>query len=192
LISADADVDASARVSDSATIWGFVQVREDAEIGANCVIGRGAYIDAGVIVGANCKIQNDALIYAPASLDDGVFIGPGAVLTNDTFPRAINPDGSQKSGADWEMVGVKVRKGAAIGARAVVLGGLEVGEWALVAAGAVVTRDVPAYALVVGVPARRIAWVGPSGRPLSRRDGMWLDPQTGAEFFEKDERIAPA
>lgn len=155
------------------------------------MIGRGAYIDRGVVVGDNCKIQNDALIYAPARLEDGVFVGPAAVFTNDTFPRAVNPDGTQKEGSDWDMVGVTVRAGASIGARCVVLGGVEIGGWALVAAGSVVTKDVPPYALVAGVPARRIGWVGPRGVPLTPRDGLWVDTQTGAEFREKDEQIEP-
>jgi acetyltransferase-like isoleucine patch superfamily enzyme len=166
-------------------------VREGASVGENCIVGRGAYIDAGVTVGANCKIQNNALVYAPAVLEDGVFIGPAAILTNDTFPRAVNPDGSLKTGSDWDMVGVTVRRGASIGAGAIVLGGVEVGEWALVAAGAVVSKDVAPYALVSGVPARRVSWVGPSGMPLVEGDGVLVDPGTGAEFEDQDERIVP-
>lgn len=192
MIAPDADVDARARISDSAKVWGLAQIREDAVVGENCIVGRGAYIDVAVKVGNNCKIQNNALIYAPAILEAGVFVGPAAVFTNDTFPRAINSDGSQKDGSDWEMVGVTVRRGASIGARAVVLGGVEVGEWAMVAAGAVATRDVPPYAMVAGVPARRVAWVGPRGVPLVRRDGVWVDPETGAQFHEENERINPS
>jgi acetyltransferase-like isoleucine patch superfamily enzyme len=192
LIAADALVDPGAQVADSATVWGLAQVREGASVGENCIIGRAAYIDAGVSVGANCKIQNNALVYAPALLEDGVFVGPAAVLTNDTFPRAVNPDGSLKTGADWEMVGVTVRHGASVGAGAVVLGGVEIGEWALIAAGAVVTKDVTPYSLMAGVPARQVSWVGPSGKPLERQGGVWVDLETGAEFTEEDERIVPS
>jgi len=191
LIANNADVDDRARVSESARIWQLAQVREDAVVGENCIIGRGAYIDAGVIVGDNCKIQNNALVYAPAVLEDGVFVGPAAVFTNDTFPRAINADGTLKEASDWEMKGVTVRRGASIGARAVVLGGVEVGEWALIAAGSVVTKDVPPYALVAGVPAKRVAWVGVSGVPLESRDGLWVEPGPGAEFVERDGRLLP-
>lgn len=192
LIAPSADVDERARVAGSARVWHLAQVRENASVGENCIIGRGAYIDAGVVVGDNCKVQNYALVYAPAVLEDGVFVGPAAVLTNDTFPRSINPDGTLKSSSDWDMVGVTLRRGSSIGARAVVLGGVEVGEWALIAAGAVVTKDVPAHALMVGVPARRIGWVGKGGPPLEDRDGVWVDPESGAEFTEEDERLTPA
>ncbi|HJS72094.1 MAG TPA: acyltransferase [Acidimicrobiia bacterium] len=192
MIAPDALVDPTASVADSAKVWGLAQIREGASVGENCIIGRAAYVDAGVSVGAHCKIQNNALVYSPAVLEDGVFVGPAAVLTNDTFPRAVNPDGSLKAGSDWEMVGVTVRRGASVGAGAVVLGGVEIGEWALVAAGAVVTRDVAPYSLVAGVPARRVSWVGPGGKPLVQRGGVWVELETGAEFSEEDERIVPS
>lgn len=191
MIAPTADVDERARVADSARIWHLAQVRENAVVGENCIIGRGAYIDAGVKVGDNCKIQNDALVYAPAVLEDGVFVGPAAVFTNDTFPRAINPDGSLKSASDWDMVGVIVRRGAAIGAGAVVLGGVEVGEWALIAAGAVVTEDVSPYALMAGVPARRVGWVGASGARLESDGTHLVDPGDGTRYAERDGEVQP-
>lgn len=192
MIAESADVDQRARIAASVRIWGLAQVRENAVIGEHNIIGRGVYVDAGVIIGDNCKIQNDALLYAPAVLEDGVFVGPGAVLTNDTFPRAINPDGTVKTGSDWHRVGVTIRRGASIGARAVVLGGVEIGEWALVAAGAVVTRDVAPHALVAGTPARQVGWVGVSGERMSDESGMWLDRATGRTFREEDGRLVPA
>ena len=122
-------------------------------MGSNCTIGRGAYVGPGVVVGPNCKLQNYALVYEPARLADGVFVGPAAVLTNDLHPRAVTPDGTLKGSEDWDAVGVTVGTGASIGARAVCVAPVSVGAWATVAAGAVVTRDVPDYAVVVGVPA---------------------------------------
>ena len=118
-IADSADVAAEARVGDGSSVWHLAQVREGAVLGEGCVIGRGAYIGPGVQLGAHCKVQNYALVYEPARLADGVFVGPAAVLTNDTFPRAVNPDGSLKSADDWEAVGVSIGHGASVGARAV-------------------------------------------------------------------------
>ncbi len=184
-----ADIDPRATVAETASVWHLAQIRENAIIGENCIIGRGAYIDAGVVVGDNCKIQNNALVYAPAVLEDGVFVGPAVVFTNDTFPRAINSDGSLKSASDWESRGATVRHGAAIGARSVVLGGVEIGAWALVAAGSVVTKNVPAHALMVGSPARQVGWVGFSGQRLETEGDELIDPVDGKRFVEIDGRL---
>src|SRR3954447_2065906 len=141
-----ADVDEKAAIGAGTTVWHLAQVREDATVGTDCVIGRGAYVGPGVVVGNNVKLQNYALVYEPARLADGVFIGPAVVLTNDTYPRAVNPDGSAKSAHDWDPVGVTVERGASIGARAVCVAPVTVGAWSLVGAGSVVVRDVPAHA----------------------------------------------
>jgi UDP-2-acetamido-3-amino-2,3-dideoxy-glucuronate N-acetyltransferase len=181
-IAPSADVAASARIGDGTSIWHLAQVRENAELGEGCVIGRGAYIGSGVRLGKYCKVQNYALVYEPADLADGVFIGPAAVLTNDTYPRAVNPDLSLKSASDWQAVGVTIHEGAAIGARAVCVAPVTIGRWATVAAGAVVTKDVPDFALVVGVPARRVGWVGKAGVPLEPDGDGWRCPRTGARY----------
>ena len=185
-----ADLDDGVAIGDGSSIWHLAQVRGGADIGENVVVGRGAYIGTGVHVGNNCKIQNYALVYEPAYLEDGVFIGPAAVLTNDTFPRAINPDGTAKSAHDWEPVGVTLRQGASVGARAVCVAPVTIGAWATVAAGSVVTRDVPDYALVAGVPAKRIKWVGRSGFPLEQTgDSTFVDPKTGDEFQQSGDTL---
>jgi UDP-2-acetamido-3-amino-2,3-dideoxy-glucuronate N-acetyltransferase len=179
-IVASAEVDPTATIGDGSSIWHLAQVRNEARIGKNCIVGRGAYIGSGVEIGDNCKIQNYALVYEPAKLGDGVFIGPAAVLTNDQFPRAINPDGTIKSASDWQAVGVTIGDGASIGARAVCIAPVKIGEWALIAAGAVVTKDVPRFALVAGIPAKRIRWVGRAGVPLENiGDNQFRCPTTG-------------
>lgn len=184
LFEPDALVSPSANIGAGTRIWGLAQVRENARLGKACIIGRGAYIGSGVQIGDNCKLQNDALIYEPARLGNGVFVGPAAVLTNDLFPRAVNPDGSLKSGSDWEPVGVVVEDGASIGARAVCVAPITIGAWAMVAAGAVVTKDVAPFSLVRGVPARHVGWVGRFGMPLQKSGDVFVCPVTG-EIYEE-------
>jgi acetyltransferase-like isoleucine patch superfamily enzyme len=182
----DADVSDDAEIGPGSSIWHLAQVREGAVLGRSCIVGRGAYIGTGVRLGDHCKVQNYALVYEPAELEDGVFIGPAVVLTNDHYPRAVNPDGSLKSGHDWEPVGVTVREGASVGARATCVAPVTIGRWALVAAGSVVVHDVPDFALVAGVPARRIRWVGRAGVPLEDLGGgEFRCPQTGSRFVEE-------
>lgn len=186
-ILSSADVSEDATIGAGTSVWHLAQVREAAVIGENCIVGRGAYIGTGVILGDNCKVQNYALVYEPAVLADGVFIGPAVVLTNDTYPRAINADGSLKSAHDWEPVGVTIRTGASIGARATCVAPVTIGAWATVAAGAVVVKDVPDFALVAGVPARRIGWVGKAGIPLVEEEaGRWRCPASGELFTEAE------
>jgi acetyltransferase-like isoleucine patch superfamily enzyme len=176
-----ADVHPSVVAHEDSAIWHLAQVRENAEICSGVVIGRGAYIGVGVRVGANSKIQNFAQVYEPAEIGAGVFIGPAAVLTNDQYPRAVNPNGTKKSTSDWDPVGVQVLEGASVGARAVCVAPVTIGRWSMVAAGAVVVSDVPDFALVVGVPARRIGWVGRKGARLVRvstSNDLWECPIT--------------
>ena len=184
-----AEVSVDAQIGDETSIWHLVQVRENAKIGKNCIVGRAAYIGEGVEIGDNCKIQNLALVYEPAKLENGVFIGPAVVLTNDQYPRAINEDGSLKSASDWEPVGVTVREGAAIGARSVLVAPVEIGPWSLVAAGSTVVKDVPAFALVAGTPAKQIGWVGKAGHklvPVEDKESTFTCPKTGQKYIELD------
>ena len=175
-------------VGDGSVVWHLAQVREGADVGRGCVIGRGAYVGSGVHVGDHVKIQNYALVYEPAHVEDGVFIGPAVVLTNDRFPRAITPDGAAKSAADWTPVGVTLRHGCSVGARSVCIAPVTVGRWATVAAGSVVTKDVPDHAIVAGNPARRRGWVGEAGVPLTTVDGQsWTCPETGRTYTQRDE-----
>lgn len=191
-VAPSADVSERAILGEGTKIWHLAQVREDARLGVNCIVGRGAYVGTGVEIGDNTKIQNYALVYEPAKLGKGVFIGPAVVLTNDTYPRSVSPDGSLKSAHDWTPVGVTIEDGASVGARAVCVAPLTIGRWATIAAGAVVTKDVPAFALMAGVPARRLGWVGKAGVPLTRDGEYWVCPETGAKFVEDDNSLKEA
>ncbi|HSE07167.1 MAG TPA: acyltransferase [Nocardioidaceae bacterium] len=181
-----AQVSEAARVGDGTSVWELAQIRENARLGSGCIVGRGVYVGPGVVMGDNVKLQNYALVYEPAELGDGVYIGPSVVLTNDEYPRSVDPDGQLKRRGDWEPVGVKIRTGASIGARAVCVAPVRIGRWAMVAAGAVVTKDVPDFALMVGVPARQVGWVGRAGHPLEEADGegTWTCPKTAAIYRE--------
>jgi UDP-2-acetamido-3-amino-2,3-dideoxy-glucuronate N-acetyltransferase len=164
-----ADVAADAVIGDGTFVWHHSQIREGAHIGERCIIGKGAYIDAGVVVGNFCKLQNSAFLFHGASVEDGVFLGPGTMLLNDRHPRAITPDGTLKSDGDWEVGPVRVRYGASIGAGGIILPGVTVGRFAMVAAGAVVVRDVPDHGIVAGNPARLIGWACECGCRLTAK-----------------------
>lgn len=185
-IAPTADVSRTAEIGSESKVWHLAQVREEAQLGDSCIIGRGAYIGAGVQLGRNTKVQNYALVYEPAKIGKGVFIGPAVVLTNDTYPRSVSPDGSLKSAQDWQSVGVIVRDGASIGARAVCVAPITIGYWATVAAGAVVTKDVPNFGLVAGVPAKHVGWVGKAGYPLKADGEYWICPESGSRYMEAD------
>ncbi|MGO4453165.1 acyltransferase [Arthrobacter sp. RAF14] len=189
-IAPGADVSDAATLGEGTKVWHLAQIREDANLGENCIVGRGAYVGTGVQIGDNTKIQNYALVYEPAKLGKGVFIGPAVVLTNDTYPRSVSPDGSLKSAHDWTPVGVTIEDGASIGARAVCVAPVTIGRWATIAAGAVVAKDVPAFALMVGVPARRVGWVGKAGEPLKQDGEYWVCPATGQQYRENGNTLS--
>ncbi|TMA09041.1 MAG: N-acetyltransferase, partial [Methanobacteriota archaeon] len=146
-----AEVSSEATIGEGSRIWHWAQIREGARVGQNCVVGKDVYVDATVVVGDDCKVENFASIYRGVTIGNRVFVGPHVCFTNDTYPRAVSPD--------WKVLPTKVENGASIGANATILCGLTIGRNAMVAAGAVVTKDVPPHALVAGVPAKIIGWV---------------------------------
>ncbi len=142
-----ADVSPKSKIGENCRIWHHAQIRENAELGKNCVLGKNVYIDAGVKIGSGVKIENNACVYN-AEIGDDVLIGPHVTFTNDPYPRAFIWD---KSRVGKKIV---VKKGASIGANSTILCGVVIGEYAMVGAGSVVTKDVPAHALVYGNPAK--------------------------------------
>lgn len=166
-----AEVSQGAIIGEGTKIWNQAQVREQVKIGTGCIISKNVYIDVGVTIGNGVKIQNNVNVYHGVTVEDDVFLGPSMTFTNDRFPRAFN--------SGFEVSETLVRRGASICANATIRCGVIIGEYAMVGSGSVVTKDVPAYALVVGNPARRIGWVCRCGRRLGR-DGSC--PACGAQY----------
>jgi len=177
-----ADVSPKAKIGDGCRIWQHAQVRENAVIGEQCNIGKGVYVGEGVRIGNRVKIQNYVSVYEGLTIEDGAMIGPHVCFTNDLLPRAINPDGSPKSAKDWDLIETKVGEGAGLGANSTILCGVNIGKWALVGAGSVVTKDVPDYGLVYGSPAKlqgfvcahghRVDEVGQDGDIILGKSGL--------------------
>ena len=157
-------VEDGVEIGEGSRIWAHSHVRAGVRIGRDCVVGDAVFIDIEVVMGDGCKIQNAAQIYRGVQLGQGVFVGPAATFTNDLYPRAVRADLTPKSSDDWTVSSTNVGDGASIGANATLLSGITVGSWAMIAAGAVVTRDVADHSLVAGSPARHVGWVCCCGR----------------------------
>lgn len=153
-----AHVDPRAVIGAGTKVWINVQIRENAIIGANCIISKDVYVDHAVAIGDGCKIQNGVSIYNGVTIEDKVFVGPHASFTNDKVPRAFKQD--------WEITPTRVKSGASIGANATIVCGVTIGEYAMVAAGAVVTKDVPPFTLVAGNPARPVGMIDEAGNRI--------------------------
>lgn len=151
-------VEEGAEIGEGTRIWHFAHVRKGAKIGKGCNIGKDVYIDVDVEIGDKVKIQNGVSVYRGVKLEDEVFVGPYAVFTNDKYPRAFSQD--------WKVVPTLVKRGASIGANATIVCGVIIGRYAMVAAGSVVTKDVPDHGLVMGNPAKLVGFVCYCGRPL--------------------------
>jgi len=160
-IHSSASVDDRAEIGTGTKIWINVQVREGARIGRDCILSKDVYIDHDVAIGDECKVQNSVSVYKGVTIEDGVFVGPNACFTNDKVPRAQNPD--------WTITPTLVRRGASIGANATIVCGITIGKYAMIAAGSVVTRDVPDFALVMGNPARIVGRVDEAGNRVEEK-----------------------
>lgn len=154
-----ANVSSDAKIGDGTKIWINVQVREGASIGQNTIVSKDVYIDHNVTIGNNCKIQNSVSVYNGVTIGDDVFVGPNATFTNDRVPRAFN--------TDWKITPTEIQKGASIGANATIICGITVGEYGMIAAGSVATKDVVPYTLVRGNPARFVSYIDKIGNKVT-------------------------
>lgn len=159
-------IDPGASIGDGTRIWHWTHVCANSEIGAGCSLGQNVFVASGVRIGDNVKIQNNVSVYTGVILEDNVFCGPSMVFTNVRTPRCSFPRNTAH-----DYLPTRVRHDVSIGANATIVCGVTIGEWAFVAAGAVVTSDVPAFALMAGVPARRIGWACKCGESLPRGPG---------------------
>lgn len=178
IIHPTAIVDEGAQIGEDSRVWHFVHVCGGARIGKGVSLGQNVFVGNKVVIGDRCKVQNNVSVYDNVTLEEGVFCGPSAVFTNVYNPRALI---ERKN----EYRDTVVKKGATLGANCTIVCGVTIGEYALVGAGAVVNKDVPAYALMVGVPARQIGWVSQYGEQLNLRltgDAQAICPHTGRTY----------
>ncbi len=157
-----ANVSDKAHIGAGTKVWINVQIRENAQIGEGCILSKDVYIDHAVRIGNRCKLQNSVSVYHGVSIGDDVFVGPNVAFTNDRVPRAFN--------TEWRITETKVENGASLGANATIVCGITIGEYAMVAAGSVVTKDVPPYTLVMGNPARPVDKIDKMGRRIPQEN----------------------
>ncbi len=177
-------VDPGAKIGKGTKIWHFCHVMSGAEIGENCSLGQNVFVAKNVRIGNHVKIQNNVSVYEGVILEDYVFCGPSCVFTNIKTPRSAFPRNRSE-----DYVPTIVKRGATIGANATIVCGVTIGEWAFVAAGAVVTKDVPPYALVAGVPARQIGWACQCGIRLKEQGQHLVCPSCGRRYRIRDGRV---
>lgn len=177
-------VDDGVVIGDGTKIWHFSHIMKNARIGRNCIFGQNTCAASDVVIGNNVKIQNNVSIYTGTVVEDDVFLGPSCVLTNVANPRSqINRHSLYEK--------TIIRRGATVGANATIVCGVELGKYCFIAAGAVVTKDVADYAMMMGVPARRHCWISRHGVPLADpdKDGVMLCPESGYRYKEVSEGV---
>jgi len=178
-------IDEGAQIGDDSRVWHFVHVCAGARIGSGVSLGQNVFVGNQVVIGDRCKIQNNVSVYDNVTLEEGVFCGPSMVFTNVYNPRSLV---ERKN----EYRDTFVKKGATLGANCTIVCGVTIGAYAFIGAGAVVKHDVPDFALMAGVPAKRLGWVGKAGFPLREADGFWVCPETGAKYVEEENFLKEA
>jgi UDP-2-acetamido-3-amino-2,3-dideoxy-glucuronate N-acetyltransferase len=175
-------VDRGAKLGPGVNVWHFCHVMSGAVLGPGVMLGQGCFVGAGVEIGARVRLQNHVSVFEGVVLAEDVFVGPGVVFTNVKLPRAFVSRRVDRSEVSGGFQPTRVHRGASIGANATIVCGTELGEYCLVGAGAVVTRDVPSFAIVTGVPARRTGWVSRHGERLRFKNGSARCPLGGERY----------
>ena len=155
-------IEEGAKIGNNTKIWMNSQIRKNSIIGSDCIISKDTFVDENVKIGNRCKIQNGVSVYQGVTIEDDVFVGPNACFTNDKIPRAFNQD--------WHIVKTLIKKGASIGANATIVCGTTIGEYSMIAAGSVVTKDVRPYSLVMGNPAKHYSYVDKLGNKVNEEN----------------------
>ncbi|MBN1803876.1 MAG: N-acetyltransferase [Sedimentisphaerales bacterium] len=176
-------VDDGARIGKGTKIWHFSHIMK-CTIGENCIFGQNAHVASDVVIGSNVKVQNNVSIYTGTIIEDDVFLGPSCVLTN-----VLNPRSQVNRHSVYEKTLIK--KGATVGANATIVCGIELGRYCFIAAGAVVTKDVPDYAMMAGVPAKHVGWMSRHGIKLPKpdKDGIMICPESGYKYKEVEKGV---
>lgn len=184
-VHASSIVDAGAVIGAGTKIWHFAHICGEAKIGKNCSLGQNVMVASGVSIGSNVKIQNNVSIYTGTTIEEDVFLGPSCVLTNVSNPRS---QVSRKNIYEETLI----RRGATIGANATIVCGIKIGRYAFISAGAVVTKDVPDYAMILGVPGKQRGWISRHGHPLREKNesGEWVCPESGYRYLESHGQLS--
>lgn len=172
-------VDEPCEIGAGTKIWHFSHVMPEARLGERCILGQNVHVASGVVIGSNVKIQNNVSLYTGCIVEDDVFLGPSCVLTN-----VVNPRSEIKRHHEYRQT--ILRRGVTVGANATIVCGTDIGRFAFIAAGAVITKDVPPFALMVGVPARQAGWMSRHGHrlPLPDAEGIMTCPESGFRYRE--------
>lgn len=171
-------IDEGAEIGEGTKIWHFCHIMGGAKIGKNCLLGQNCFVGPNAVLGDGVKLENNVSVYTFVTIEDDVFVGPSAVFTNDMNPRAPYPKGGK-----W--LATRVCRGTSIGANATIVCDHTIGKWAFIGAGAVVNKDVPDYAVVVGVPARVIGWMCECGQKLRFENADTVCPKCGRKYYKE-------
>lgn len=178
-------------IGSGTAIWALTHVMKNVSIGENCNVGGHCFVESGAVIGNNVTIKNGNMLWEGVTVEDGVFVGPSVIFTNDLHPRSPRlPQAQERYLTKAWLLPTSVKQGATLGAGAIILPGITIGEFAMIGAGAVVTKDVPPHALMLGNPAQRRGWVCQCGQPLTFRHEIAHCDTCGRKFVKTDEKIA--